>query len=79
MCFIDASLCSLVPVGGHRTSVAVTHRGPRSRGEVRAHPSGLDDSNSTHYSGPRSQGEPTSPVAGVKLAKKWGTRSQLLS
>ena len=77
VCVIDASLCSLV--GGHRTSVVVMRRGPRSRGDLRRHPRAFGDSNLMHSSGPRSHREPTMHVVGVKTAKKWGTRSQLLS
>ena len=73
----EVSLCSLA--GGNGGAVAVIRRGARPRGDLRARPSGLDDSNSMQSVGSRPQRESRSPLAGEKSGEIWGTRSQLLS
>ena len=45
----EVSLCSLA--GGNDRAVAVIRRGARPRGDLRAHPGGINDSNLMNYWG----------------------------
>ena len=73
----EVSLCSLA--GGNGSAVAVIRCGVRPGGDLRAHPGGINDSNSIVLLGPRPQGESRSPAVGDESGGNWGTRSQLLS